>query len=92
VSPESVISHTLVTGGSVVCLPAPVVFGVLDGDGVEVEVGGVTMLAGVFDVVDRVAPPAWAGPDPSAPAVEDVAAGVGWGATGGGWTAVVTPA
>jgi hypothetical protein len=56
------------------------------------DVGDTTALAGVLDFVDCVLPPGWVGPNPSAPAVEDVAAGVGWGATGGGWTAVVTPA
>ena len=72
VPPESVISHTLVTGGSAVCLPPlPVVLVVLVGvlDVFVVEVGGEMELAGVFDSVDRVVVPGWAGPDPAAPAV-----------------------
>ena len=80
------ISHTLVTGGSVVCfspLPALVVgvsgvFVVLG-----VGVGDAVALDGAFDFVAWVLAP---DDDLPEPVLADVTAGVACGVTGGGWT------
>jgi len=83
VPPESVINHTLVVGGSLICPPPlpGVVVGGLDVCGAGV--GEETVLDGGFDLVDRVV----ASLTPLA--LADVTAGVAWGVTGGGWTVVV---
>ncbi len=76
--PESVISHTLVTGGSVACAP---LFGVLLVGALAAlgaGVGVAAALGAAFEVFVAAL---------DAPALADEAAGVGCGVTGGGCTA-----
>ena len=79
VLPESVISQTLVTGGSVACAP---LFGVLLVGVLAVLGAGAGVVAALGAVVEVFVAVL------DAAVLADEAAGVGWGVTGGGCTAV----